>query len=65
VTFSIGVKMDFSLIVTGLLTLIIMAMKKVEQNLNFIIGAIGMGVLLGKSVTPIVRKVIQRKFILQ
>ncbi len=42
-----------------------MAMKKVEQNLNFIIGAIGMGVLLGKSVTPIVRKVIQRKFILQ
>jgi len=41
-----------------------MSMKKVGQNLNFIIGAIGMEVLLGKSVTPIVSKVIQRKFLL-
>ena len=63
-TFSIGVKMDFSLIVTELLTLIIEIMKKSEQNLIYVIGTIGIGVLLGKSITPIVREVIQRKFIL-
>lgn len=39
-------------------------MKKAGQTFDFIIGAIGMGVLLGKSVTPIVREVIQRKFTL-
>ena len=56
--FSIGVKMEFSFILTGLLILIIMSMKKAEELLNFIKGTIGMGVLLGKSITPIVRKVV-------
>lgn len=63
-TLSIGGTMDFSLIVSGLLTLIIMTMNKAEQTWNFIKGTIGIGVLLGKSVTPVVRKVIQQKFFL-
>ncbi len=48
-TLSIGVRMDFSFIVTGLLTLIIMLMKTAEKCSNLIKGAIGIGVLLGKS----------------
>jgi|GEM_PF-4172016 len=64
-TFSIGVRMDFSLIVIGLFTLIITTMKKEEISLNSITRAIGAGVLLGKSITPIVRKVIRGEFVIQ
>jgi len=62
VTFSIEEKMDFSLFITGVLCLILLSMKKLEENFRNIIGIIGMEVFLGRSISPIVRKVIQRIF---